>query len=103
MSNKINYYELSYEADLDLDAIFDYTENEYGFNQAVKYLTDIDNVFNSLIENPNIGRARNEIKKGLFSLTEQKHIIFYRILNNYIRIVRVLHGSKDIPKSFGKE
>ncbi|MFD1615673.1 type II toxin-antitoxin system RelE/ParE family toxin [Gelatiniphilus marinus] len=37
---------------------------------------------------------------GLYSITEQGHVIFYRILKNHIRIVRVLHGSKDMPKQF---
>lgn len=103
MSNKLDYYELSEEADFDLNEIFDYTENEYGFNQAVHYLTKLDTVFKSLVNNPLIGRTRNEIKHGLFSIAEQEHIIFYRIQNDYIRIVRVLHGKKDIPKFFQME
>ncbi len=100
MSTKINYYELSDFADKDLDEIFDYTEKEYGFNQAEKYLNELEIVFISLVANPYIGRARNEIKKDLFSITEQKHTIFYRIIDDYIRIVRVLHGSKDVLRFF---
>ena len=100
MLGKLDYYELSEEADFDLDEIFDYTEMEYGFNQAVIYLTKIDTVFQSLVANPHIGRARNEIKNELYSIAEQEHTIFYRIVENYIRIVRVLHGRKDIPKLF---
>ena len=100
MQDAFAYYELSQEADLDIDAIFDYTEREHSFNQAIKYLLSLETTFESLVINPKIGRTRNEIKKGLYSLPEQEHIIFYRILKNHIRIVRVLHGSKDIPKQF---
>lgn len=100
MLDNIKHYVLSEMADLDIDAIFDYTEREHSFNQAIKYLLSLENVFESLVINPRIGRARNEIKLGLFSIAEQEHIIFYRILKNHIRIVRVLHGSKDIPKQF---
>ncbi len=50
--------------------------------------------------NPKSLNEFNEIKIGLYSITEQEHVIFYRILKDYIRIVKVLHGSKDIPKQF---
>ncbi|RMZ50540.1 type II toxin-antitoxin system RelE/ParE family toxin [Flavobacteriaceae bacterium PRS1] len=36
------------------------------------------------------------------SIYEQEHIIFYRLLKDNIRIVRVLHGSKDMPRHFKK-
>ena len=93
-------YVLSEAADLDLNAIFDYTEKECSFNQAVSYLNDLETIFKQLVINLEIGRQRHDIKKGLFSLPEQQHVIFYRILKDHIRIVRVLHGSKDIPESF---
>jgi len=100
MPIKLDSYKLSIEADIDLGEIFDYTEREYGFNQAVKYLTHLDLLFQKLVLNPEIGRVRNEIKQELYSISEQEHIVFYRILDNYVRIVRVLHGSKDTPKAF---
>jgi len=100
MHNEIKHYELSKEADFDIDAIFDYTEREHSFNQAINYLLSLESVFESLVINPEIGRKRNEIKRELFSITEKEHVIFYRILKDNIRIVRVLHCSKDIPKQF---
>jgi len=96
----IKHYVSSEATDLDIDAIFDYTERKHSFNQAIKYLLSLKSVFESLVINPRIGRELNEIKLGLYSITEQEHVIFYRILKNHIRIVRVLHGSKDIPKQF---
>ena len=98
MSRKI--YILSEIADKDLEDIFDYTFNEFGFDQAEKYLLEIEEIFQNLILNPQIGKKRDEIKQGLYSFPKDNHIIFYRILVNHIRIVRVLHGSRDIPKYF---
>ncbi len=98
MSRKI--YILSEIADKDLEDIFDYTLDEFGFDQAEKYLLEIEEIFQNLIVNPQIGKKRDEIKKGLYSFPKDNHIIFYRILDNHIRIVRVLHGSRDIPKYF---
>jgi len=98
MPSKVHSYRLSKEADHDLDDIFDYTEVEFGFEQAITYLSDLDTVFESLVKNPVIGRKRNELRFGLYSIVEQEHTIFYRIIDDYIRIVRVLHGHKDIPR-----
>ncbi|WP_379968577.1 type II toxin-antitoxin system RelE/ParE family toxin [Epilithonimonas sp. UC225_85] len=94
------FYILSEIADEDLEGIFDYTMTEFGFEQAEKYLTEIEEVFQSLLINPELGKKRNEIKQGLYSVLKHNHIIFYRILETHIRIVRVLHGSRDIPKYF---
>jgi len=44
-----------------------------------------------------MGRTRNEIKKELRIFPKASHVVFYRILKDTIRIVRVLHGSKDLP------
>ena len=98
MSRKI--YILSEIADKDLEGIFDYTFDEFGFDQAEKYLLEIEEIFQNLIINPQIEKKRDEIKLGLYSFPKDNHIIFYRILDNHIRVVRVLHGSQDIPKYF---
>ncbi len=98
MSKKI--YILSEIADKDLEEIFDYTLEEFGFEQAEKYLLELEEVFQNLLLNPQLGKKRNEIKKDLYSLPKDNHIIFYRILDSHIRIIRVLHGSRDIPRYF---
>ena len=98
MSRKI--YILSEIADKDLEDIFDLTFDEFGFDQAEKYLLEIEEIFQNLIVNPQLGKKRDEIKQDLYSFPKDNHIIFYRILDNHIRIVRVLHGSRDIPKYF---
>lgn len=94
------FYVLSEKADTDLEEIFDYTCEEFGFNQAEKYLLEIEGIFYFLFKNPFSGRSRNEIKEGLYSFPKDNHIIFYRIHNDHIRIIRVLHGSRDLPNSF---
>ncbi|WP_363315644.1 type II toxin-antitoxin system RelE/ParE family toxin [Chryseobacterium sp. sg2396] len=53
-----------------------------------------------MVMNPYSGKKRNEVKSGLYSFPKDHHVIFYRILDDHIRIVRVLHGSRDIPNYF---
>jgi len=90
------FYELSPEADRDLDDIFDYTVREFGFDQAIEYLSGFDSLFVKLANNKELGKEREEIREGLRSLLKEKHVVFYRILADRIRIVRILHGSRDL-------
>ncbi len=93
-------YKLSPAADKDLDEIFDYTEEEFGIDQAAKYLTELEEVFIQLFQNPLIGRTRNEIKRGLRNFVKSSHVVFYRPMKSHVRIVRVLHGSRDFVRFF---
>lgn len=95
-------YSLSPEADNDIEEIFDYTEFEYGLQKAIEYTTQFHTVFIELSQSPELGRSRDEIKVGLRSLIQNKHVIFYRILKDHIRIVRVLHSRSDIPSFLDK-
>ena len=90
------FYELSPEADSDIENIFDYTVKEFGLEQAVSYTSQLDKAFAQILSNPKSGRERAEIRKGLRSIVQNSHVIFYRILKDRIRIVRILHGSRDL-------
>ncbi len=91
-------YVLSQAAEEDLGKIFDYTQLEFGLDQAIQYLAEMEQVIYRLCDNPMLGRERKEIREGLRSIPYQSHIIFYRILVNQIRVVRVLHASRDLPR-----
>ncbi len=89
---------LSRVADTDLESIFDYTLGEFGLEQALSYVSGFDDTFKIISENPKIGKERKEIREELRSLAKDDYVIFYRVLNDHVRIVRVLHGSRDLPK-----
>ena len=91
---------ISKAAEFDLEDIFDYTYTEHGIDQAVKYVSDFDVVFENLARHPNLGRDRSEIREGLRSFLHKHHIVFYRIMMDKIRIVRILHEARDLPRQF---
>lgn len=93
-------YELSKEADTDLENIFDYTTDKFGFEQAVSYVSDLEDAFIQLSSHPQSGKDRSEIKQELRSIIKGSHTVFYRIMQNNIRIVRVLHTSRDVIRFF---
>ena len=89
-------YFLSEETKADIDEIYEFGKSKFGHDQAIKYLVGLEESFVKLSANYHIGRTRNDIKKGLYSLPYISHIIFYRILKDKIRIVRVLYGGRDL-------
>jgi len=91
-------YELSEEADKDLEDIFDYTVEKFGLDQAIAYVCEFEVVFDNLSRNPKLGGERNEIRNELRSIVKESHLVFYSILKSKIRIIRVLHISRDVKK-----
>ncbi len=98
MPTNVRFYQLSEEADNDLQDIYDYTEEHFGTDQAIKYLLDLEELFNLLCTHTQTGRARNDVREGLRSSSYVSHVVFYRVLQNHILVVRVLHASRDVPK-----
>lgn len=98
----ITFYELSVAADQDVQEIYDYAEQEYGEDQAEAYTLELEVFLDQLVRNPEIGRQRDEIRPGLRSFPKGHHIIFYRILTDRIRIVRILHNRRDLTRIFGR-
>lgn len=94
---KLDDYVLSEIADEDVSEIFDFSFYKFGYKKAVEYLENLEFVFVSLVKTPYLGRNRDEIRIGLFSLPVESHVVFYRIELHKIVVVRVLHKSVDLP------
>ncbi len=91
-------YILSHDADLDLEEIYDHTRAKFGDDQAAQYLLDLESIFEALSKTLEMGRARDEIKPGLRSFPKISHVIFYRLMKDHVRIIRVMHASRDLPR-----
>lgn len=64
-------YILSEIADKDLEDIFDYTLNEFGFNQAETYLLEIEEIFQNLFLNPHFTINNSKKREALFETAEK--------------------------------
>jgi len=95
-------YSLSPEAIKDLLTIRANTQNKGGIQQAQKYIDALEIKCEKLARSPYIGRERPEIKPGYRSITEGKHVIFYRVGDSGIDILRILHGRMDIELRMGQ-
>ena len=86
---------LSEAAKEDLIDIWLSTQARWGEAQADSYLDDLDRAFRSLADNPRKGADCMHILPGMRRLIVGRHAAFYRMKDDRIRILRVLHQSMD--------
>lgn len=63
---------------------------------ADRTLDRIEGALRSIAENPQMGRARSELRPGVRSFPVGSYILFYRDLGDTIDVVRVLNSFRDI-------
>ena len=86
-------------AEADLLDIWNFIANE-SLEKADNFLQKIENKLKILVENPGMGRKRDELVPGLRSFLVGSYLIFYYLINGGIEVIRVLHGARDIPSFF---
>lgn len=90
-------YKLTNKAVEDLSKIWDYTFEVWSEKQADKYYKELISFCQQIAENPQIGKIYNNISNQLLGMKANRHIIFYRLLNEgHIEITRILHERMDI-------
>lgn len=64
---------------------------------ADRLVDSITDRFYLLATHPNIGRTRDQdLRPGLRSFAVAEYVILYRVQDEDVLILRVLHGSRDI-------
>jgi toxin ParE1/3/4 len=89
-------YTLRPSARQDLEQIWFYTFQNWGEEQAEKYISELDERFQWLAGNPQLGKARRDIRTGIVSYPQGSHIIFYQQVEGDVDIIRILHKNMDI-------
>ncbi|WDE00985.1 type II toxin-antitoxin system RelE/ParE family toxin [Thalassomonas actiniarum] len=77
-----------------------YTEQQWGKNQRNIYLKNLEAAFNTLAENPKLGKHRADIHEGYYSFAQGQHVIFYLIHRQGIDIIGIPHKKMDIIHYF---
>lgn len=86
--------ELSRRAQADLDHIRDDSVERFGPRRTIDYLDAIENAFRRVLDHPQIGVAREELR-AVRSLPAGEHRVYYRVTSETVTIVRVLHKAMD--------
>jgi toxin ParE1/3/4 len=67
---------------------------------ADRHMFKIEVACDRLIDEPMLGRPRDELLAGMRSLPVRPHVVFYQISKRTIEVVRVLHQRMDAEQVF---
>ena len=85
-------------AQADLEGIWLYTYDQWGEDQATRYLRLLDIQIQELAADPERGKSREEIRAGYYSIRVGRHVVFYTFTDKMLGIQRVLHGQMDVER-----
>jgi len=89
---------ISPRARADMDEIWAFIASESSIEIADRVLDSLAKKFHLLRLAPYAGRSRtHDLRAGLRSIASGKYVVFYTVNAGIVRIVRVLHGSRDLP------
>jgi toxin ParE1/3/4 len=86
-------------ADEDLVEIWLYIAQD-NIEVADRLLEKIDKKCQLLADSPKVGVRRDDLAPDVFCLIEGKYLIFYRIIDETVEILRVLHGARNLETIF---
>ncbi len=88
---------LSRQVKAEVDDIWSYVAVESGSVDIADRVVDaITETFLQISKYPNLGRRRDDLRKGLRSVTAGTYVIIYRVEDSDVRILHVVHGRRDI-------
>jgi toxin ParE1/3/4 len=87
----------SSKAESDLVSIRDYTRTQWGNPQAIRYVKSIREAVRAAAKAPLQAAPADHFNDTMRKITIGSHIIFFRIADGSIEILRVMHGAMDIP------
>ncbi len=93
---------LTRRAETDLDDIWLHIalENPIAADGVIDAIVDHAK---TISEQPQAGRARPELAAELRSFPEGSYIVFYEPMADGVRIIRVLHGARDVDAIFAED
>jgi toxin ParE1/3/4 len=68
---------------------------------ATRFVRDIHNHLLLLCDNPELGPRRDQLAEGLRAHFFRNYVIYYRVTNTSLTIMRVLHGARDAAALIG--
>ena len=93
---KVLPFVISKKAISDLEEIWLYTFEKWSLEQADRYYKLIFDEINYICKNNTAGKSMEHVRKNYRASKVKSHLIFYRVLNETIEVIRILHERMDI-------
>ena len=90
---------ISDDAEQDLIDIWNYIAEDNPVN-ATRFLRKLAGKYHWLTENHEAGVNRDNLLPGLSSFPFAKYMLYYRVKNDTLELIRVLHGTRDLSLIF---
>jgi toxin ParE1/3/4 len=90
-------------ASRDIEGIIDYIADVQSLDAADHLLDTINKKCQDIAIFPSLGRSREELAPNLRSFSVEKYLIFYRLVEDGVEILRVLSGYRDLEAFFAEE
>jgi toxin ParE1/3/4 len=95
----------SRQAKRDIVEVLRFTRRRWGDGQAREYAALIGEALVAIATNPEVGKARQDIRPGVFAYRLRqlgrpaRHIVFYRLGDSgVVEVVRVLHEAMNFEQ-----
>ena len=88
-------YRLAPAAAGDLEDIWKYTARQWGIEQADRYVDVLIAAFHALSKTPRAAPACDHIRRGYRRQIVERHMIYFRVTDYGIAVVRILHDRMD--------
>ncbi|PNU20231.1 type II toxin-antitoxin system RelE/ParE family toxin [Geothermobacter hydrogeniphilus] len=89
---------LSPRAKSDLSDIWDYTLAEWGIDQAEKYVRELWAAMQAQAGDSPTATDISDVRKGYRKVRSGSHVIFFKLTDHGIDVVRILHQQMDFER-----
>jgi toxin ParE1/3/4 len=87
-------------ASRDIESIIDYVADRSSFDLAERLLDKINDKCKRLTSFPGMGKKRDELSPNVRSFPVDNYLVFYRLIEDDIEILRVVSGYRDLRDLF---
>ena len=101
-SGRSRRVQLTPPARRDLTSIVLYSEERWGVRQSDSYTKRLNKAMERLTRFPLLGISRSDLLDGVRARPVAQHIIFYRVDEDTITVLRLLHHSIDERTVFAR-
>ena len=94
----MNRYVLSPRAQADVEDIWNYTAENWGEPQAERYIRQLQPAIQAISADPRKGQSCEDIRPGYRKYPVGSHVLFFRIVDGVVDVVRILHQRMDFMR-----
>ncbi|MEM8592233.1 MAG: type II toxin-antitoxin system RelE/ParE family toxin [Pseudomonadota bacterium] len=92
----MSLYRLTPAAEDDLSAIWQYTMDNWGFDQAETYIRDLVAACEAAASRTRPSRSAEFVRSGYRKIASGRHMIYFRQEDDHIEVIRILHQRMDV-------